>query len=145
MIEESVEVLSVEVAGLWVESVSRSTCQACVVKQGCGQNLLQTLGAHTVRMFVPFDGHDPGSFKIGQSVTIGVAESLLVLGPLLVYLFPLFTLLVGLWVGDSIYHSDGTAISGALLGLFGGGFLVARVFDSDSQKVKLYPRLLTKI
>ena len=40
MLTETGRVVAVDDDGLWVETVRRSTCNACGVRQGCGHGLL---------------------------------------------------------------------------------------------------------
>ena len=140
MIEESVKILSVEEGGLWVEGISRSACQSCSVRQGCGQNLLSSTRA--VRLFVPFYACDASTFSAGDFVTIGVREGLLVRGALLIYLLPICTMLGGLWLGENLYRGDGAAVLGAISGLLGGGFLIRRLFGLKCRDAKIYPCLI---
>ncbi len=142
MIEETVQVLSVENDSLWVEGVQRSACQSCAVQQGCGQGLLAKFNLRPVRLQVSLDGRNAKSFQVGQNVTIGIADHVVVRGSLLIYLFPLLMLLSGIWLGEKIFVNELAAIICGLLGLLCGGFFSGRFSKNVKQKSKLQACLL---
>ncbi len=142
MIEENVQILSIENDCLWVEGIQRSACHTCSAQQGCGQSLLAKLAAQPVRLKIPLDGRDASSFQIGQDVTIGIAEHVMVRGSLLIYLLPLLLLLLGIWAGDSIFDHELVAVVCGLLGLLGGGLLVGKLSDASAHRSKLQAHLL---
>jgi len=142
LIEESVQVLGIESDYLWVEGIQRSACQSCSAQQGCGQSLLAKLTAHPVRLRVALDGREAQSFHIGQNVTIGIANHVVVRGSLLIYFLPLLMLLFGIWIGDRAFGSEPAAILCGLLALLAGGFIVGRVSNTTTHRPKLQARLL---
>ena len=67
------------------------------------------------------------SLRLGQIVTIGVPEHIVVKGSLLVYLVPVIGAITGAWMlGDQgkTLEQDLLSILGALIGLVGGGIIV---------------------
>jgi len=142
LIEENVQILSIENDCLWVEGIQRSACHTCSAQQGCGQSLLAKLAAQPVRLKIPLDGRDASSFQIGQDVTIGIAEHVMVRGSLLIYLLPLLLLLLGIWAGDSAFNHELVAVVCGLLGLLGGGLLVGKLSDASAHRSKLQAHLL---
>ncbi|MBQ0720004.1 MAG: SoxR reducing system RseC family protein [Gammaproteobacteria bacterium] len=142
MIEESVQVLRVESDYLWVEGVQRSACHSCSAQQGCGQRLLARLSAHPVRLRIALDGRDARSFQVGQDVTIGIADHVVVRGSLLIYFLPLLMLLFGIWLGDRFFGSEFAAILCGALALFAGGFVAASVVNAAANRSTLQARLL---
>lgn len=142
MIEESVQVLSVEVDYLWVEGVQGSACQSCAVQRGCGQGLLAKLGARPVRLRVSLSGRDPAMFQAGQNVTIGIADNVVARGSLLMYLLPLLALLGGIGLGERFLDNDFAAMISGLFALFGGGLLAGRLATRAKQRAMMEPQLL---
>lgn len=124
MLTETGRVVAVDADGLWVETVRRSTCNACGVRQGCGHGLLERLreGQRGLIRVLPGEaGHE--SCRIDDQVQISIPESLLLRASLLLYLLPLLTLLAGASLGAALAppaSSDPGAMAGAVLGLFAG-------------------------
>ncbi|MFP6848698.1 MAG: SoxR reducing system RseC family protein [Pseudomonas sp.] len=118
MIEEQGRVVAVEAGAVWVETLRKSTCSSCSVKAGCGQGLLDQLGAGGRRGYVRAlsDLH----LSVGDAVVIGVREELLVRGSLLVYLLPLLGLFAGAIAAEQLALSEPWVILSAL-----SGFVVA--------------------
>jgi len=142
VIEEIVKILGIENDYLWVEGIQRSACHTCSAQQGCGQSLLAKLTAQPVRLKIPLEGRDAGSFTIGQDVTIGIAEHVMVRGSLLIYLLPLLLLLLGIWAGDRAFNNELAAIACGLLALLGGGFLAGKLSNVSAHRSKLQAHLL---
>lgn len=114
MIEEQGRVVAVEHGAVWVETVRKSTCSSCSVKAGCGQGLLEQLGASGRRGLIRAlcDMH----LKVGDSVVIGVREDLLVRGSLLVYLLPLLGLFAAAVVAEQFGLTEPWVIVSAFIG-----------------------------
>lgn len=114
MIEEQGRVVAVEPGAVWVETLRKSTCSSCSVKAGCGQGLLDQLGASGRRGYVrALSGLQ---LAVGDVVIIGVREDLLVRGSLLVYLLPLLGLFAVAGLAEQLGLSEPWVILGALLG-----------------------------
>ncbi len=144
MIEESVKILAIENNYLWVEGIQRSACHTCSAQQGCGQSLLAKWAAQPVRLRISLDGRDANSFQVGQDVTIGIAEHVMVRGSLLIYLLPLMLLLLGIWAGDRAFNNELVAIICGLLALLGGGFLAGKFANDAADGAKLQAHLLDR-
>lgn len=117
MIEEHGRVVAVEPGTVWVETVRRGSCDACNAGRGCGQRMLermQTGGAARVRALAD------GPADVGDEVTIGIPEQLLLRGTLRVYLLPLLLLFAGALAGQHLGSGDATSIASGLLGLAAG-------------------------
>ncbi len=129
-VTETGTVLEVEKDCLWVETIQRSTCDACSAEKGCGQRLIVKWSsadeanrrAHGV-LRVLLDGRPGGDYAVGDEVRIGVPDQVVVKGSLLVYLTPLLGLIAGALLGSSNDGSEGTVILAALC-----GFVVGAVF-----------------
>ena len=123
MILETGTIVSVESDGLWVETIQKSACEACVAEKGCGQKFLSKLAGKTTSIRVLLNKQSGQNFSVGQSVTIGIPEDVIVLASLLVYLLPIFGALAGAaFVGTE--GGDLQGIVGALSGFLLGGWLV---------------------
>lgn len=121
MLTETGRVVAVDDDGLWVETVRRSTCNACGVRQGCGHGLLERVreGQRGLIRVLPGEAA-PGDCRIDDQVRISIPESLLLRASLLLYLLPLATLLAGAGLGAWLApaaDSDPAAMAGAALGL----------------------------
>ena len=121
MILETGVVVAVESDGLWVETIQKSACEVCVAEKGCGQKFLSKLAGKTVSIRVLRNKRSSEEFTVGQSVTIGIPEDVIVMASLLVYLLPIFTAIGGAWLFSG---SDWQAVGGAFGGLVLGGLLV---------------------
>ncbi|PKM26427.1 MAG: transcriptional regulator [Gammaproteobacteria bacterium HGW-Gammaproteobacteria-13] len=114
MIEEQGRVVAVEPGAVWVETLRKSTCSSCSVKAGCGQGLLDQLGAGGRRGYVR--ALSDLQLSVGDAVIIGVREDLLVRGSLLVYLLPLLGLFAAAVLAEQAGLSEPWVIFSALLG-----------------------------
>ena len=121
MIIETGVVVAIESDGLWVETIQKSACEVCVAEKGCGQKFLSKLAGKTVSIRVLRNRLSSERFSVGQSVTIGIPEDVIVMGSLLVYLLPIFAAISG---ASLFSGSDLQAVGGALGGLLLGGLLV---------------------
>ena len=121
MIFETGVVVAVESDGLWVETIQKSACEACVAEKGCGQKFLSKLAGKTTSIRVLRNKLSSESFSVGQSVTIGIPEDVIVMASLLVYLLPIVGAVCGALVFDV---TDLQSIGGALAGLLLGGMAV---------------------
>lgn len=116
MIEEQGRVVAVESGAVWVETLRKSTCSSCSVKAGCGQGLLDQLGANGRRGYVR--ALSDLQLNVGDTVVIGVHEDLLVRGSLLVYLLPLFGLFAGAVLAEQVGLPEPWVILGGVCGFF---------------------------
>lgn len=114
MIEEQGRIVAVEPGAVWVETLRKSTCSSCSVKAGCGQSLLNQLGASGRRGFVRALSNL--QLDVGDMVIIGVREDLLVRGSLLVYLPPLLGLFAAAVSAEQVGLSEPWVILSALFG-----------------------------
>ncbi len=119
MIEENGQVSRTEGEFAWVVTERRSSCGSCSAQKGCGTGAVAGLFAakpHEVKV------HNPVGARPGDTVVIGISESLLLRGSVAVYLVPLLTMLAGgivasQWGGGG---GDALAAAGGLAGLVAG-------------------------
>jgi sigma-E factor negative regulatory protein RseC len=138
MILETGKVVAVESDGLWVETIQKSACEACVAEKGCGQKFLSKLAGKTTSIRVLLNNHSRQHFSVGQSVTIGIPEDVIVLASLLVYLLPIFGAVAG---AALVGGGDLQSIAGAFGGLLLGGWLV-RLHSKKSRNDLRYNPVL---
>lgn len=142
MILETGTVVAVESDGLWVETIQKSACEVCVAEKGCGQKFLSKLAGKTTSIRVLLNKQSQQKISVGQSVTIGIPEDVIVLASLLVYLLPIFGAVAGATaVGLNGGGGDLQSIGGALAGLLLGGWLV-RIHSKRSRNDLRYNPVL---
>jgi len=137
-----VQVLSVDGDYLWVEGVQRSACGSCSAQRGCGQSLLAKMTQRSTHLRIALDGRDGGSFQVGQYVTIGIADHVVVRGSLLVYVLPLLLLLLGIGLGERIFGNELAGLVAGLLALLAGGCIAAGVLNARANRSRLQACLL---
>ena len=139
MILETGVVVAVESDGLWVETIQKSACEVCVAEKGCGQKFLSKLAGKTVSIRVLRNKMSAEQYSVGQSVTIGIPEDVIVMASLLVYLLPIFAAIGGAWLFSG---SDLQAVAGALGGLVLGGLVVNLHSVRKRDDVRFNPVLI---
>ncbi|MBU2884692.1 SoxR reducing system RseC family protein [Gilvimarinus agarilyticus] len=136
MLIESGKVVAVETDGLWVETISRSTCGSCAAQKGCGQSLLARFAGHTTYLWVSLGGRDSTDYDVGDEIELGVPEAVVANGSMLVYLLPLISMLGFTLGAHQLGWGEGLTTLAGLAGLLGGGALVrwrAHVTRHDSR------------
>lgn len=143
MILETGKVVAVESDGLWVETIQKSACEVCVAEKGCGQKFLSKLAGKTTSIRVLLNSQSQKNYSVGQSVTIGIPEDVIVLASLLVYLVPIFGAVAGAsLVGSEMGGGDLQSIVGALTGLLLGGWLVRMHSKKSRNDLRYNPVLV---
>jgi sigma-E factor negative regulatory protein RseC len=103
VIVEPGKVMAVEADGVWVETANQSACSRCAARKGCGQSLLAQVDGHRSYIKVRYAGYAASDFKEGDAIEIGVDESAVLRGSLLVYCTPLIGLLGGALLGNILF------------------------------------------
>ena len=142
MITESGRVVAVEKDSLWVETVRKSTCNSCVAEKGCGQSLIARWGGHAGYLRVLLQGRDAGRYQIGDQVSIGIAEDVVVKGSLLAYLVPLLALVAGSGLGHGLVGTEVAAVCGAAGGLALGAVVVRWHAHRNRDNERMQPVLI---
>jgi len=146
MMTETGRVVAVDQHAVWVEVIQQSTCGSCSAQKACGQSLLQKLyqGRHH-RIQVFRDDQAPEQIQIGDQVTIGLPEAVIVRGSLVLYILPLLGLLLGAVIGQALFESgDLSAIIGAALGFLCGIFVAKKQALIQSKDPATRPRLISR-
>lgn len=147
MIEEQGTVVALDEKAVWVEVVRTSSCASCSAKAGCGQGLAQSLAfkqkKNSVRALTPLQ------LSVGDMVTIGVPERMLVASSIMVYLLPLLSLLAFATLGHLLALSEpaiiGLSILGFSLSLLAVRYYAQHYANSDAmQPVVLRVQLMAQ-
>jgi sigma-E factor negative regulatory protein RseC len=144
MIFETGTVVSKNQDSLMVETIQQTTCDSCSAQKGCGHTALSKLTGTKNEIRVLLGDVCIDSLRLGQSVTIGIPERIVVKGALMVYLVPVIGALTGAWMlGDEgkTLEQDLFSILGALIGLVCGGILVKMLVQKAQADVQSNPVL----
>lgn len=129
MIEEQAIVVKCEGNYIWVQTQRQSSCGHCSVKNGCGTQVLsKVLGnkATLVRCINAIQDNSenkaPG-LKAGDTVMVGMKESTLLNGSLLIYFLPLVLMILMGGLAVFIAHffglDDATDLLSIIFSFFG--------------------------
>jgi sigma-E factor negative regulatory protein RseC len=123
MIEESARVIDIEGTQLVLEAEVKTSCQSCSAQKGCGTSLLSR---HVGRKLSRFRIENTLNAKIGDEIVVGLSEQAVLRGSLLVYLFPLLSMLFAAILADALLAQQvaGRDLLVALSGFAGLGLAV---------------------
>ncbi len=145
MITETGRVVAVEDKWLWVEVIQQSMCQSCSAQKGCGQSLLNKLhGSKRNHVQIALGDFKKDDFSVGDTVSLGIQESVLLVGSVIVYLIPLSLMIAGMLLAGESFQGDGGAIVGAIIGFVLGAGFVRWHSATHSAKKHYLPKLLGK-
>ncbi len=145
MIEETAVVVKVEGHTVWLKSAGTVGCGQCQSKSSCGQTVFSELFAVKE---AEFKIESKELLSTGDHVLLGIDEHALVGGSMLVYLFPLFFMIVTAVFAAGISNllkipHEGLVIAGGLLGLL-LGFYFARKKAAILTKFKSFQPIILK-
>ena len=123
MIIENAQVVAVDGLHAVVQTQRRSACGACSVNDGCGVALLTRLFS---RKICTLKVLNPVSANVGDKVQIGIAENSLIKSALLLYVLPLFLVLIAILLAAIIFGSELTDFTAIMFSLT--GFTVGLLF-----------------
>ena len=120
MIETEAVVVKIEHAVAYVQAERKSNCSGCS-ESSCGTSVLANFFGQRTPLYRA--SNEVGA-KVGDRVVVGMDESAMFKGTLLLYLFPLLLLFVGAVAGSTLAVSaevkDGYSVAGAFIGLLAG-------------------------
>lgn len=119
----------------------KSACSGCQANHTCGMKVLDKLGPEAV-YDLQIAIEQP--LVVGQRVELGIPEASLLRSALLVYILPLFTLLVGASVLNQLFPSDISLIAGGLIGGY-CGFLIAGFYAAKTERNGAYHPIVLQI
>ncbi len=129
MIETEAVVVKIEHGVAYVQAERKSNCSSCS-ESSCGTSVLANFFGQKTPLYRACN--EIGA-KVGDRVVVGMEESALFKGTLLLYLLPLLLLFVGAATGNALADSadvkDGYSVAGAFIGLV-AGFLGLKLFSS---------------
>lgn len=135
MIEESATVTDLEGEDAWVSASAAGGCHGCSAQAGCGSGVLaRYLGGRPRRLRV----NNSLGVRVGDEIVIGLRESAVVNGSVLVYLVPLVGLLAGAaalagLASNLDLNTELAAIAGSAAGALLSVTLVNRRLARDSD------------
>lgn len=147
MVEQEARVITVEGDQLELEAETRSSCNACEVKSGCGTSVL---ARWVGRKFTRFHAKNTVDARVGDQVVVGLPESALVSGSMAIYLMPLLGMIVAALLADMALQPDMsmrdpiialTALAGFVLALLG----CRKYLSNERMQRNLTPVVLRKI
>lgn len=143
MIIERGKVSQLDGGVAWVECQSSAACERCARGQGCGGGVLGALLGDRLRRVQAVAGQH--QLQVGDQVELGIAESSLIGGALMVYFLPLLGLLGGaLGMGYLAgFGNDTMTVMGGAVGLVAGSLFSRRLQVKDLSRFQ--PIILTNL
>ena len=151
MIEESARVIAIDGNQLLLEAEIKTTCQSCSAKKGCGTGVL---AEHVGRKMTHFQVENTLDARVGDEVIVGLSEQAMLNGSLLVYLFPLLSMIIAALLADALLNPawlSAWGLSGDLLTALAGlaGLVLAMLgvrnkFAGRRAQQQLTPVVLRK-
>ena len=120
MITEMGTIVAIEEGYLRVETI-RQACDGCSTQAGCGYNMLNKMSRNRhnqLRVLLPKELPNDlaGKLAINDPVEIGFTKKSLIFGALMIYMFPLITMLVGAVLASQWWGGDIWSFMGAIFG-----------------------------
>lgn len=143
MIVEKAQVLAVQGQYAIVHAQRRSACGGCSARNGCGVPLLGKLWPDRFGQLTVLN---QAGARVGDHVQIGMAESGLLKGALILYVLPLLFVVLAIMVGVGILGSGISDLASiAFCGAgFAVGLLVARLLGKRlSGKTEYQTRIIS--
>lgn len=127
MLTETGRVVALEQDGLWVETIRKSTCGSCAVREGCGHGLLSRMtdGRRGYIRVLPGE-QSLADIRVDDEVVISIPEEVILRGSFIAYIVPLLGMLFGAVSAASWFTRGGDLwpLLGATVGLALGLMLV---------------------
>ncbi|MGB1110707.1 MAG: SoxR reducing system RseC family protein [Gammaproteobacteria bacterium] len=132
-------VVAVDDQSAWLEAPRTTACGGCEADGACGVSALsQILKVPNARLRV--DRHAAGEaqpLRVGEAVSLRIAESTLRNAAVWAYLLPLMFLIAGASLGQLIFQTDLAAFIGALAGPMAALPLLRRSGSRINQRVQV--------
>jgi sigma-E factor negative regulatory protein RseC len=148
MIEESALVISNDGNYIVIEILKKSSCGSCSVNKACGTGIISNyLKPKTIKYSI----ENTINAKVGDTIIIGINERVFLIGSFLMYILPLFFMLLFAILGDFIATKATLMNSEIFVILMSGtGFIFSFVFMRYLLKNKLNllhfnPELIRKL
>lgn len=146
MIEQQAKVIMVEGDQLVLEAQVQSSCQSCEVKSGCG---VSVLSKWVGKKFTRFQAKNTVDANVGDQVIVGLSESALLQGSLMIYFLPLLGMILFALAADLLFaagSSHDLMVAASAFAGFGVALIMCRSFlANDRLKGDLTPVVLRKV
>jgi sigma-E factor negative regulatory protein RseC len=147
MIEEQAQVVAVNGGQLILQAQTQSACGSCSASQGCGTSLLSKVIG---RKFTRFQVDNNVNAMVGDIVVVGIREDALLKGSLVMYVVPVFGMLIFALLADyflveAVQSRDLMIAVAAIFGLVFGALLSRWYFQRRSSIQLFSPVILRKI
>jgi len=147
MIEEQAQVIAVKGDRLILQAQTQSACGSCSASQGCGTSLLSKVIG---RKFTRFQAENNVNAIVGDVVVVGIPEDALLKGSLVMYIVPVFAMLIFALLADffllaATQSRDLMIAISAIIGLVFGSLLSRWYFQRRSSIQLFSPVILRKI
>lgn len=147
MIEEQAQVIAVKGDRLILQAQTQSACGSCSASQGCGTSLLSKVIG---RKFTRFQAENNVNAMVGDVVVVGIPEDALLKGSLVMYIVPVFAMLIFALLADffllaATQSRDLMIAISAIIGLVFGSLLSRWYFQRRSSIQLFSPVILRKI
>jgi sigma-E factor negative regulatory protein RseC len=128
---------------IWVETQVKSTCGSCEARKNCGTGAIAKVFAKKQQKL---KYQYSGAVSVGQKVTLGIAEESLLKASALMYLLPLFILVISALLTQTLLPILGLAselwIIAVAFFATGLSFVGVRYYLNQSHKGHFKPQLL---
>ncbi|MSQ80900.1 MAG: Fis family transcriptional regulator [Candidatus Methylopumilus sp.] len=132
MIEEQAIVIKASKKLVTLEVVRSKPCGLCGQVRGCGNSIWGKIFSHQSGQI---ETRNNLNAKLGDMVILGIDETLILKGSLMLYGVPLLTMFIGMLIAGYISQatSEFYVFMGAMIGLCLGVFLIKRVVNEKMQ------------
>ncbi len=148
MIEETAIVVKCEGEFAWVEAQRKSACGQCGVNKACGTGTIAKIWS---RKTTQMKAINKAQAHVGETVLIGLQESALVQGSLIIYLLPIVSLVLFAIFGEQMAEqwqlasAEATSIVFGIIGFVLAGILI-KIFSRHIQSdVRYQPVILKRL
>ena len=138
MLEQDATVVKVSADQAWVEAVSRSSCSSCSAGS-CSTSVVSRLFGLKKNML---QINNTLQAQIGDQVTIGIPDSVLIKASLWAYMVPLICMLLSTAFPALMGYGNSVQVLSALAGLSAGMWLVGRLTRPGKKSASFDPILL---
>ena len=152
MVEQQARVVSVQGNQMVLEADTQTACGACEAKSGCGTSVL---AKWVGKKFTRFDAENTVNAQVGDEVIVGLAESALLNGSLMVYLWPLLGMILSGVAADWLLPIERLSadliprdlmISLLSIAGFAAAFGLSKHYlSTESSRLQLNPVVLRKV
>lgn len=145
MIETQAVVVKIEDSVAFVQAQRKSSCSGCS-ESSCGTSVLADFFGQKAPLY---RARNEVGAKVGDRVVIGLEESALFKGTLLLYMLPLLLLFLGAISGSALAATedarDGYSVAGAAIGLAAGFFWLKILSAKIGAGGKFQPVILSRV